>query len=219
MTSYGPLVRRRAKLGGALYVLGSVQFWVAMAVAQLAYPGYSLAGNYISDLGGPHSPDAWVFNDSIRVLGILAIVGAFLIRSAFGAKRSARVGLVFVGIAGLGAFLVGTFPEGSPELNGGIHSIVSLVTFLFSGFALLSLSAAMLRDTRWDGFRFYTFISGVVDLVALALYAAKLYGPLGPGGMERLIVAPILLWAVVVGIHLLRLPTYAQSPFPKAVPT
>jgi hypothetical protein len=27
--------------------------------------------------------------------------------------------------------------------------------------------------------------------------------------MERLIVAPVLLWAFVVGLHLVRIPTYA----------
>jgi hypothetical protein len=30
--------------------------------------------------------------------------------------------------------------------------------------------------------------------------------------MERLIVAPILLWSIVVGIHLLSLPTYERVP-------
>lgn len=209
--AYGPLVRRSAHWGGALFVLGSVQFLLGMALTQLYFPGYSLLNNYVSDLGGPQSPAAWIFNDSIRALGALGVLGAILIRSAFTPKRSAALGILFLGIASLGAFLVGSFPEGSPELGGNIHSVVSAVTFIGSGFALLFLAFAMLRDTRWAGFRGYTAISGLVTLVALGLFQGGLYGALGPGGMERVIVAPVLLWAIVAGAHLLGLKTYAPG--------
>ena len=53
----------------------------------------------------------------------------------------------------------------------------------------------MFRDTRWDGFRAYTMLSGLVILIALILFATKNYAGLGVGGMERLVVAPMLLWA------------------------
>jgi hypothetical protein len=33
--------------------------------------------------------------------------------------------------------------------------------------------------------------------------------------MERLIVAPVLLWAIVAGVHLARIPTFA----PRSIPT
>jgi hypothetical membrane protein len=69
----------------------------------------------------------------------------------------------------------------------------------------------MFRDTRWDGFRTYTVLSGFVALIAVALFANKVYAGLGVGGMERLIVAPVLLWALVVGVHLVRIPTYAPT--------
>ena len=77
----------------------------------------------------------------------------------------------------------------------------------------------MFRDTRWDGFRAYTLLSGVVGLVALVLFATKTYAGLGVGGMERLIVAPVILWSLVVGIHLARIPTYAPPGVPAASPS
>ena len=211
MTTLGPLVHRTARAGGAVLVLGVLQFIAGMVIAQLGYPGYSLIGNYISDLGGPHSPLAWVFNDSIRVLGLLGILGVVMIRTAFQDRLTSKVGLWFLVVAEFGAILVGTFPETSPELGGNIHSVVSAITFIGSGIALLILSVAMLRDTRWEGYRGYTFLSGVVTLIALVLFQENLNGPLGVGGMERLIVAPILLWAILIGIHLLRMPTYAPA--------
>jgi len=208
LTTFGPLVRRSARLGGTLLIVGSVQFVVAMALVQLKYAGYSDTANYISDLGSSTSPWAWMFNDSVRVLGVLGILGTILIRSAFASKTTAHVGLGALFVAELGSIAVGTFPEGSSWPFAGIHSVVSLVTFLGSAVALLFLALAMSRDTRWQGLRAYTFLSGVVTLVAVGLFVDGTYLGIGPGGMERIVVAPILLWAVLAGAHLARLPVY-----------
>lgn len=206
----GPLVRRSAHVGAAIVIVAIVQYVIAMIVVQLHYPGYTAFGNSISDLGNPTlSPWHAVFNISIMVLGVLGIVSVILIRSAFPDRASSKVGLFFVGLALVGAFLVGTFPEGSPEFGGNIHGYVSDLTFVSAGLGLLVLSGAMLRDTRWAGYRFYTFISAVVTFIAIILSSLGLWGALGPGGMERLIVAPALLWGIVIGIHVLRLPAYA----------
>jgi hypothetical membrane protein len=208
VTTFGPLVRRSARLGGMLFVAGSVQFVAAMVVVQFYYPGYSDTGNYISDLGSSMSPWAWLFNDSIRLLGLAGLAGTILIRTAFSSKTTTHIGLGALLVANLGAIAVGTYPEGSSWPFAGIHSVVSLVTFLGSGFALVFLALAMSRDTRWQGLRAYTFVSGVVTFVAIGLFASGHYLGIGPGGMERVVVAPILLWAIIAGLHLARLPVY-----------
>ncbi|MFZ1022583.1 MAG: hypothetical protein WAN87_00405, partial [Thermoplasmata archaeon] len=52
-------------------------------------------------------------------------------------------------------------------------------------------------------------------LISLILYVAGswhwggLWASLGEGGIERLIVAPLLLWTIVVSTHLVRIPTFA----------
>ncbi|HEV2231364.1 MAG TPA: DUF998 domain-containing protein, partial [Thermoplasmata archaeon] len=132
-------------------------------------------------------------------------------RSAFADRFSSRLGLLALLIASVGAFLVGTYPEPSTELGGHIHAYVSLVTFLGSGISLLFFALAMLRDTRWEGFRGYTGLSGMVTLVALAVFAAWATNTGSAGLVERLIVAPILLWAFVAGLHLLRLRVFAPD--------
>lgn len=215
----GPLAPRTARWGGALFILGSLQFLAAMVYVQYRYPGYSDLTNYISDFGNFHNSPAYaVFNSSIILLGVLGLLGTALIRTAFAPRRSRTLGIVALAIANLGAIGVGIFPETATELGGNIHSLVSLITFLGSGFALIFLGFAMLRDTRWEGFRGYTAISGVVTLVALLLFIPASGGStsgLGgyPGLIERIIVAPILLWAIVAGLHLVRLPTYSPARF------
>jgi hypothetical membrane protein len=215
----GPLIPLQARRAGGILLLGSLQFVVAMIVVQLEYPGYSDIGNYISDLGGPHSPWRVVFNASVIVLGLLTILGTYLLLSAFNRRLSRTLGLGLLAIAGIGAILVGVFPENSTALGGHMHTIASDIAFLGSGLALIILPLAMLRDTRWDGYRAFTFLLGAITLVAIVLFTAHIWGALGVGGMERIIVAPILLWAIVIGIHLLTLPTYQRVPIAHSTST
>jgi hypothetical membrane protein len=94
--------------------------------------------------------------------------------------------------------------------------VSALFAFIGANLGLVVLGFAMFRDTRWDGYRSYTLFSGIIGLVALILFVTKVFVGLGVGGMERLIVAPLLLWQIVVSIHLLRVPTYAPRIVPKS---
>ncbi len=224
----GPLVHRAVHHASALWLAGSLIFIAAMIVTQVGWsgpPAYSLSKNYISDLGntacGPF-PDAtsarvcspWhdVFNGGVIVLGLLVILGALLVRTGFPSRRSSAIGLGLVVLAGAGAVAVGVFPE---NVNATVHGLASDVAFLPGSLSLIVLGFAMFRDTRWDGLRAYTLFSGLLGLVATALFSFGDYLGLGPGGMERLLVAPLLLWLIVAPLHLLRIPQYA----PHAVPT
>ena len=206
-----PLVHRPVRTGGALLVAAAVQFVVAMVVVQERYPGYSVTANYISDLGGAHSPWALVFDGSIVVLGALAIPALFLVWSAFDRRPARAFGLLLLLVAGAGAIGVGVFPETTPVLHGRMHTIVSEVTFLGAGLGLVVLSFAMRQPARWQLSGPYSLASGLFALAATALFGLGAYLGLGPGGMERLIVAPILLWMVVEGVHLGRLHRFAPG--------
>ncbi len=216
---YGPLVHRSVHHGAILWILGVVIFVVAMIITQIGYTGtsYSLLYNYISDLGAAHcgwahagrticSPWHEVFNVGIVIFGLLMIFGTILVRTGFPARGSRTIGLCLLVAAGIGAIGVGLSPE---DVNLTVHTLSAAVAFILGNLALIVLAFAMFRDTRWDGYRAYTLLSGVVGLVAFILFYTKNWGPLGVGGMERLIVAPILLWALLAGIHLARIPTFA----------
>jgi len=222
----GPLVHRAVHHGALLWVLGVLEFVVAMGVTQAGYTGtsYSLTGNYISDLGAAHceilrsnvyvcSPWHDVFNVSIVVFGALVILGTLLLRTAFRPRGVRTLGLLLLLVAGAGSIGVGLSPE---DVNLTVHSLSALAAFLAGNLALLILGVAMFRDTRWDGYRTFTMVLGLVGLVALLLFLARAWGALGAGGMERLIVAPDLLWLLLAGVHLIRIPTYAPPGLPRA---
>ncbi len=103
-----------------------------------------------------------------------------------------------------------------PLVPRAVHhaGAVWLVGSLQFVLALIVLAVAMFQDARWDGLRAYSLFSGVLGLVATVLFLVGTDLGLGPGGMERLIVAPLLLWLIVGGARLLRFPQYA----PRGVP-
>jgi hypothetical membrane protein len=176
------------RVAGAVLFIGAVQFLIMLIVSDALYPGYSVANNYISDLGV--GPSALIFNSSVFLLGVTIVAGAYLIRRAFNSK----IFVVLFILAGVGAMGVGVFPETA----GSIHSVVSFITFFFGG-----LSAIASYRLQKSPLSYFAVSLGVMTLVALALFISGIYLGLGNGGMERMIAYPALLWAVGFSGHLL----------------
>ncbi len=225
----GPLVHRAVHHASALWLAGSLLFIVAMVVTQVGWsgpPAYSLSRNSISDLGntgcgpfpGSTSPGSVLRGTTSSTaprssLGSSSRSGRSSVRTGFPSRRSSTIGLGLVMLAGAGAVGVGLFPE---NVHTAIHGVATEVAFLPGSLALIVLGFAMFRDTRWDGLRAYTLFSGLLGLVATALFSFGDDLGLGPGGMERLIVAPLLLWLIIAPLHLLRIPQYAPHAVPSA---
>jgi hypothetical membrane protein len=178
------------KIAGVLVFAASAQFIVALIVAEALYPGYSVGQNFISDLGATCrgtcvivQPASMIFNTSITLLGLLTIVASYFIERWSGS----RVLAFFVAMVGVGATGVGVFPETA----GVIHHIFSLITFVFAG-----LSAITSYKVQKAPSSYFSVLLGVITLVTMVLYVLNVFLGLGPGGMERMIVYPALIWAV-----------------------
>lgn len=195
-----------AKAGAALFV-GTVQFGIFMILAETVYPGYSVSSNFISDLGPPcpsgiacGSQYSWmIFDTSIILLGILGLVTAYYIQRYF--KWKPATGL-FV-LSAIGLIGVGIFNETAPF---DLHGIFSLITFL--GIGLAAVVSFWLQKPPLS---YFSVILGMVTLIMLIFYLpgtgddfGNLFG-IGPGGLERMIVYPTLLWGVAFGGHLMGL--------------
>ena len=198
-----------AKSGVAIFV-GAVQFGVLLIVSEIIYSAYgtqaySVSANYVSDLGAtcPSSgacyipPSALLFDSSIALMGLLILLGAYFLHRAFKWMPAT----VLIALTGIGALGVGLFPE----TTGIWHSIFSLIVFLFAG-----LSAIVTYRFQKKPMAYFAVILGVITLIALILYIPNIYLGLGPGGMERMIVYPALLWAIGFGGHLMALEDKAR---------
>jgi hypothetical membrane protein len=192
------------KAGLALF-LGVVQFGIFEMIAEFVYPGYSVSSNYISDLGPPCSNGAacpsqtswFIFDASISLMGLCILVSAYYLYRYFRWKPIS----VLVGIAGFGAVGVGVFNESAPYM---LHDIFSLIVFI--GIGLAALVSFRLQKAPLG---YFAIVLGLITLVSLVLYipdsgaSAGSYLGIGPGGLERLIVYPVLFWSLAFGGHLM----------------
>jgi hypothetical membrane protein len=186
-------------VAGALILIGATQFVVGMIVSEALYPTYSTSRNYISDLGV--GPSALIWNSSVFLLGLLVLVGAFFLQRAF---RFELLTLTLV-LTGVGAMGIGVFTEAF----GALHMIVSFTAFLFSGLSAI-FSVLCSRVHKFPlvkmPFSAFSIILGLMTLVALGLFGSGIYLDLGPGGMERMIAYPALLWGAGFGGYLIAFP-------------
>lgn len=206
---------RWIRLGGAAWVLAAVQFVVLMVVVQLAWTHpYDLLQNAISDLGAVGckenpagtsyvcSPLHALFNASIIGFGALVAVGAVAARPAFPSGRVGSAASAALIVSGFGAALVGVFPE---DVYGIGHGVGALLAFVGSSVALLLFGWALAGRPQWARYRILSIVCGALSAGALvALNLREEWGPIGFGGLERIILAPALVWLLLVGTHLAR---------------
>jgi hypothetical membrane protein len=179
------------KVGGVLFFIAVTQFVLGLIVTEALYPGYSISKSEISYLG--FGPSAMVFNASIFLLGLLIIVGTYFLQRAFNVK----ILTVLLTLTALGFMGVGIFTHYSQPM----HFIDALVAILFGG-----LSAIYSYKLMKLPFSLINVLLGLMALSASILYIVKQYLGLGAGGMERIIVYPILIWTIGFGGYLIALP-------------
>jgi len=120
----------------------------------------------------------------------MALVGSYFIWREFQNRLiSLLLGLSAIGMVGVGLF---------PETAGIIHTIVSFITFFFGG-----LSAIASYKLVKAPFAYLSVLMGMISLIALVLFGSKIFMGLGPGGMERMIAYPLLLWLIGFGGNLM----------------
>jgi hypothetical membrane protein len=191
------------KVAGALLFIAATQFILGITIAEALYPSYSISGNYISDLGT--GPSSMIFNSSIFLLGLLIAIGTYSMRhiQGFNAVNT----LLF--LMALGTMGVGIFTQDFVF----VHSAVATMAFIFSGLSAIA-SARVLKKP----FSLISIVLGATTLGALALFSCGIvtsgsmtsdiaydsifYLGLGPGGMERMILYPALMWLAGFSIFL-----------------
>jgi len=187
------------KVAGTLFFIAAAQLVIGLFVSEALYPGYSIADNYISDLGV--GPSALIYNSSVFLLGLLVIIGACFAQRAYHFELLT----VMLVLTAVGAMGVGIFTEDF----GILHPILSVITFLFGGLsAIFSVLCSYVHKFPLVKMPFSVInvILGLMALAALGLFAGGIYLGLGAGGMERMVAYPILLWGAGFGGYLIAYP-------------
>lgn len=181
--------------GGILLIIACIEIVAFILIAQHLYPNYSLANNYISDLGVGST--SLIFNSAIQLFGILLLFAAYFIYKT-GKHNLIAASFAIIGLGGIG---VGTFPE----TTGSPHIISAFITFGGTAFAAVGTSRIL------KGYlSYYSLLSGLLGIGVLALFIVNMatglhitFG-LGKGGVEEVLFYNELLWALVVGISFIK---------------
>ncbi|MDD2655090.1 MAG: DUF998 domain-containing protein [Syntrophales bacterium] len=166
---------------GAFLFLGAAQFLILLIVAEALYPGYSTSSNFISDLGV--GPSSYIFNPSVFFLGLCMALASHFISKASGGRILPALLL----LSGIGAMGVGIFHE---------TDFTPHYASAFLAFSCGALSALYCFRILRPPFSYFSAFLGIFSLAALCLSMAHVDLGLGPGGIERMIVYPILAWAL-----------------------
>jgi len=170
-----------------LIFVGTAALFSGIILSEALYPGYQVT-QVISDLGV--GPTAWLFNSTIFIFGIFLIISAYLLLNI----GTNRYFIVLLGLAGAGATLTGLIAE----TQGVPHEIAAGMIFVSGGLCAIT-GYKVFRGP----FSLLSPIFGSITLVATILLVSKIFLGLGMGGMERMIVYPLIIWALGAGAYLM----------------
>jgi hypothetical membrane protein len=188
--------------GLLLFLLAGKFMTVIMLAASMA-PGYDLNSTAISDLGViPET--ARLFNASLIAVGVLNIAGGY----AFYRLHGRRWILAIFVLAGLGAAGAGLVPLDTSDF----HGIFALFAFLFFNVQAIACSTVVTGPMKP-----ISLLAGIVGLAFVVLMVigdsgnTAVFGPIGHGGAERMIVYPPMLWMLAFGGYLMASPRIAAG--------
>lgn len=205
MASTLTITRTRERSGSSLWVPGLLLFILAagfvtvMMIGTSMAPGYDVQGGAISDLG-VIGETAALFNGALLAVGLLNIASGYLL---FRSHGHVWVFAVFL-LAGLGAIGAGLVPLNTSDL----HGIFALVAFVFFNVEAMAAATLISGPMRW-----VSVLAGLVGLAFVVLMVIGdagnpgVFGPIGHGGAERMIVYPSMLWMMAFGGYLMTAPS------------
>ncbi len=184
----------RPGLGAAVvWITGPLTYLILEAVAASAFPHYSYARNFISDLGMAASPRAWAMNAGFCVQGTLFLVGAVLLVRAF-EKRSARLFLGLAAANAAGNLLIAVFHSG-PSPTAWVHASGAVLAIV-GGNAAIVAGSSMIGG--WH--RAVSLALGAFGLLSFVCFVIALKNEAPPAVWERCSVYSITAWQLFTGV-------------------
>ncbi len=196
----------RIRAAGAVWICAA-QFFIAQIVVQWAWTTpFSLADNFISDLGnttcGPYnsscvcSPWHTLMNISFSLQGVIILAGSILVRPVFQLERYRALIFWLLALTGIGMIGVGLFPE---DVNNRGHVISAGIQFVTGNLAIALIGVTGKTVDLKRGWFAASAILGIVGLAATFLFVNGYGFGLGVGGMERIAAYTFPVWLIVAG--------------------
>jgi hypothetical membrane protein len=193
-TSTGKL--KDFRYAGSLFVFAGAAFILLVTFLEAIYPGYSVHTNTISDLFAIGRPTSTIGEPVAFLIAVAWIVGGYYLYRGTGKKLQ----LVLNMLPGTGLLLAVLSPE---NVNIMIHSIGAVLALIIGPIVMLLAYRGVTTS-----FKYFTLIFALFSLAAAVLefgayYSSLVQQVLGPGGVERIALYPIILWLLGYGNYLL----------------
>jgi hypothetical membrane protein len=185
-----------SRRAGGLLTLAGALFLLLIAVSEAVYPNYSVHTNTISDLFAIGTATSLFGEPLAFVVALSWAAGAYYLF-----RKSGKKGLMALNLLpGIGLMLAVLSPE---NVNLAVHSVGAVLAFIPGPIAAI-LSYRMIKTP----FRYFALCLGCLSLFGTvmefgAYETAFFHETLGPGGWERIIVYPLLVWLIALGSLLL----------------
>lgn len=189
---------------GVLFSFGGILFLLLTTASESLYPHFSFQTNAISDLAALGMRTTIIEEAAIFGLGISWSLGAYYLF-----RNTGKKGLMILNmLPGIGFLIAGISPE---NVNVLVHSIG---TFAFPLGAIVVIFSYRIIDSP---LKYFSVALGTTSLVATFFIFAGyrvICGTcgyqqgmsdllLGLGGLESLIIYPLLIWLIGFGSYLL----------------
>ncbi|WP_375002866.1 DUF998 domain-containing protein [Aeromicrobium sp. CTD01-1L150] len=212
------------KVGALCLILAAPLFLAANVIAGLAWeePAYSWAVHNISDLGNVHcgtwdttrpravcSPWHVFFNASFVLTAVLLAAGTVLTGRAGGRGAVVRTTQVLLLLAA-GGYGLAAFPA---DVNENNHFLGALLIMGVGNVGMLIACLAP-RATPLGRIRPLTVVLAVTAAAGTTLFFSQQGLGIGVGGMERVAVFPLLIWATCLGTRIVTAPGDDPSTVP-----
>lgn len=194
--------------------VGPALFFSVVLVEGAIRPGYRPLRDAISELS--IGPRGWIQTTNFVVFGILFLIFAAGVKTAFRHSHAGRAGaaLLFAigaGVLGSGVFPAEPWPPSSMSAIGLLHlACAMLLVFALLPIATAFMARAVAGDARWRPLMWPTVLTSIATFVLLAGGLALMSPPGRPprignhyaGLLQRCDVAVFLAWQVAVARRL-----------------
>ncbi len=194
-------------------IAGPLVFATFITIAGAAQDEYSHMSQKISELGGTEALHPWVQNLNFYLMALFVVGLAVAVHRAVDGGRGSVIGPILIGIFGFSsAGLNGVFPCDAgcepTTVPGTLHLVTGVAGFISAIVGLVLISRRMKRSDLWRGYSRYTLATAVIGLILLVVFIVSDSGDDKPGAglTQRAFVAPLLLWLMVTGARILRMP-------------
>jgi len=198
-------------------IAGPVVFGSVVVVNALLRPGYDHVDQFISELGETGGEFAWLMNHfGFMLSAMLILVFVLTFRLALPRTILNVVGTIFLAVFATCLFLAGVFScdTGCPTTGGSseqqLHDLVSVIAFPAFIVGVSAWGVQFLRAREWRLFGVYSLLTSASAVGLLVIMVESEATRDGTGLYQRLFLAVLFLWLIVLAGRLLR--SASESP-------